>query len=60
MYILEIETKKNIEKVNNPRKVVKEDFIFFHSLKILDDNGHWHHIANISDWEKASKAKKKL
>lgn len=45
-WTLEIETKKTIKKVRNPRKVRKKDFIFFVAIQVMDNNGKWHHIVN--------------
>lgn len=61
-WILEIETKKTIKKVKNPRKVIIKDFILFYSIKVLDNDGKWHHIANtaINPYWTAPEAKKKI
>lgn len=61
-WVLEIETKKTIKKVKNPRKVRKKDFLFFVAIQVMDDNGKWHHIVNsdnIPYW-KTDDAKKKI
>lgn len=59
---LEIETKKTIRKVRNPRKVRKKDFIIFVAIQVMDNNGKWHHIANSDDipYWKTDDAKKKI
>ncbi len=62
MYVLEIETKKTIKKISEPRKVVVKDYIFFETIKVLDDNGKWHHIASVdgTPYWKSQDAKKKI
>lgn len=61
-WTLEIETKKTIKKVKNPRKVIRKNFILFYSIKVLDDDGKWHHIANtdINPYWRAPEAKEKI
>lgn len=61
-WTLEIETKKAIKKIKNPRKVRKKDFIFFVAIQVMDDNGEWRHIVNSDDipYWKTDDAKKKI
>ena len=61
-WTLEIETKKTIKQVRNPRKVRSRDFIFFEEIQVMDNKGKWHHIVNLDSipyWE-ADDAKKKI
>jgi hypothetical protein len=46
MYVLEIETKNRLKKIENPRKARIRDRIFFDSLQVMDENGKWHTICN--------------
>lgn len=60
-WTLEIETKKTIKKVRNPRKVRKKDFIFFVAIQVMDNDGKWHHIVNSDDipcWKTDDEKKK--
>lgn len=61
-WTLEIETKKTIKKVRNPRKVRKKDFLFFVAIQVMDNDGKWHHIVNSDDipYWKTDDAKKKI
>lgn len=61
-WTLEIETKKAVKKVKNPRKVRKKDYVLFVAVQVMDDNGKWHHIANSDDipYWKTDNAKKKI
>ena len=44
MYELEIETKKSIKKIKNPRKARIIDLVFFDVLQVIDDDGKWHNV----------------
>ena len=44
MYVLEIETKNKLQKIENPRKPRVVDRIFFDSIQVMDNNGVWHTI----------------
>ena len=42
MYVLEIETKNKLKRIENPRKARIVDRIFFDLLQVMDNNGKWH------------------
>lgn len=44
MYVLEIETKNKLQKIENPRKARVVDRIFFDSIQVMDNNGVWYTI----------------
>lgn len=44
MYVLEIETKDKLKRIENPRKARFVDRIFFDILEVMDCNGDWHKI----------------
>ncbi len=44
MYVMEIETKDKLKKIENPRKARIVDRIFFDMLQIMDNDGKWHTI----------------
>lgn len=44
MYVMEIETKDKLKKIENPRKARIVDRIFYDMLQIMDNDGKWHTI----------------
>lgn len=46
MYVLEIETKNKLKKIEDPRKARMSDRIFFDSLQVMDGNGKWYTVCN--------------
>ncbi len=44
MYVLEIETRNKLKRIENPRKARILDLIFTDCLQIMDNDGKWHTI----------------
>ena len=47
MYVMEIETKDKLKKIENPRKARIVDRIFYDMLQIMDNDGKWHTIVKM-------------
>jgi len=44
MYELEIETRKHLRKVRNPRKARAIDLGVWSIIKVMDEDGKWHFV----------------
>lgn len=46
MYVLEIETKNHIKRIEKPRKARSKDLIFRVIVQVMDGDGKWHLIGH--------------
>ena len=44
MYVLEIETKKKLKRIESPRKARYVDCFFYDAIRVMDNNGKWHTV----------------
>lgn len=53
MYVLEIETKNHLKKIENPRKARDIDLGLWSLVQVMDGDGKWHFIGHTMFFEDA-------
>ena len=51
MYVLEIETRDQVKRIENPRKARIVDGFYKERLEVMDNDGKWHTIVKMWNGE---------